>query len=167
MRCFVAAWPDDATRERLARLQASLAAAAPGARPMQPRNFHLTLAFIGDLGDAAARALVPHLAPLHDAQPDWSMDTVDWFPRARVAWAGGNASPGLADATARARASLDAQGVAYDRKPFVPHVTLYRDVRSFDAPRLPQPLAWNTARVALFASARDSDGPLYREVDRG
>jgi len=167
MRCFVAAWPDDGTRERLARLQASLAAAVPGARSMQPRNFHLTLAFIGDLADAAAHALVPHLAALHDAAPDWSMDTVDWFRRARVAWVGGAASAALADVTERARALLDAQGVAYDRKPFVAHVTLFRDVRAFDESSLPQPLPWNTARVALYASARDRDGPVYREVEAG
>lgn len=164
MRCFIAAWPDDATRERLARTQASLAAAARGARPMQPRNFHLTLAFIGELDDAAARALVPHLGALHDAAPVWSMDTAGWFPRARVAWIGGDASTDLAEATARARAVLDAQDIDYDHKPFVPHVTLYRDVRSFDASRLPQPLAWHTAHVALYAGARDRDGPLYRAV---
>lgn len=165
MRCFVAAWPDDDTREGLAQLQAALAAAAPGARPMQPRNFHLTLAFIGELDESAAQALVPHLATLRDAAPDWSMDTVDWFHRARVAWVGGDASPALTAVTARARALLDAQGVPYDRKAFVPHVTLYRDVRSFAAPALPQPLPWQTERVALYAAARDRDGPLYREVE--
>jgi len=171
MRCFVAAWPDDGTRERLARLQASLAAAAPGARPMQPRNFHLTLAFIGNLDDAAAHALALPIDALGEAVPSctWSMETLDWFRRPRVAWIGGDASAALADVTARARALLDALGIAYDRKPFVPHVTLFRDVRSFAVPtlpqRLPQPLPWITARVALYASARDRDGPLYREVE--
>lgn len=165
MRCFIAAWPDDATRARLAQLQAELAAAAPHARPMQPRNFHLTLAFIGELGDAAAQSLLPHLAELHDSAPPWSMDTIDWFRRARVAWVGGKASDALDDVTARSRALLDAHGVPYDRKPFVPHVTLFRDVRAFEGTRSLEPLPWCTARVALYAAARDRDGPVYREVD--
>lgn len=164
MRCFVAAWPDDGTRERLARLQGGLAPAAPGARPMQPRNFHLTLAFIGQFDDAAAQALLPSLAALRDSAPSWSMDTIDWFPRARVAWVGGAASPALLDAAAASRAVLDAHGVDYDRKPFVPHVTLFRDVRVFAAVGRQEALPWRTARVALYASARDRDGPFYREV---
>lgn len=164
MRCFIAAWPDDGTRARLSRLQADLAAAAPRARPMQPRNFHVTLAFIGELGDTAAQSLLPHLAALRDSAPPWSMDTIDWFRRARVAWVGGAASAALDEVTARGRALLDAHGVPYDRKPFVPHVTLFRDVRAFDGARKLEPLPWRTARVALYAASRDRDGPLYREV---
>ncbi len=165
MRCFVAAWPDDGTRAQLARVQDELAAAAPGARPMQPRNFHLTLAFIGEFGDDAARALLPGLATLRDAAPSWSMDTLGWFHRARVAWVGGQASEALADIAARSRALLDACGVSYDRKPFVPHVTLYRNVREFSGARSLKPLAWRTERVALYAAMHDRDGPVYREVD--
>lgn len=166
MRCFIAAWPDDGTRERLSQLQAGLAAAAPHARPMQPRNFHLTLAFIGELEDSAAQALQPHLAKLRDSAPPWSMDTVDWFRRARVAWIGGKASAALDDVTARSRALLDVHDMPYDRKAFVPHVTLFRDVREFNGVRtLLEPLPWRTARVALYAASRDRDGPVYGEVE--
>lgn len=163
MRCFIAAWPDGATRERVTQLQAATAV-PPGARSMQPRNFHLTLAFIGELDEAAAHALAPRAGALPQAGC-WTMDTLGWFRSARVVWLGGAVPPALADIAQRARALLDELRIGYDRKAFVPHVTLFRDVRDFAADgTLPSPVAWNTARVALYASARDTAGPVYREV---
>ncbi len=97
---------------------------------------------------------------------DWTIDTLGSFPRARVAWAGGPLNDRLAACAARARARLDELGVPFDRKAFVPHVTLFRDVRRFEAGGpLPEPIPWNSAHVALYAAQRDSHGPVYRRVD--
>jgi 2'-5' RNA ligase len=164
LRCFVAAWPDEATRERLRHLQSRLVPQLADARKMQPRNLHLTLAFIG--------AIAPHEAGRVAACDaftlpafDWQIGCLGWFARARVLWVGGDASSALASAAARVRAALDDLGVSYDRKPFVPHVTLFRDVRDFTGSGpLETALAWRTAHVALYAADRDARGPLYRRV---
>jgi 2'-5' RNA ligase len=164
MRCFVAAWPDDPTRESMERLLTELRPRVPAARPMQPRNLHLTLAFIGELDAAAATTVVR--AGAIEADPfDWSVDSLGWFPRARVAWAGGPENERLTAAVAAARASLERLAVPFDRKPFVPHVTLFRDVRRFDCSGpLSPPVPWHTAHVALYAAERDERGPVYRRV---
>lgn len=170
MRAFVAAWPDAATRGALARLQQSLAPRLAPARPMQPRNLHLTLAFIGEI-DSSTAAIVA--AAIQVAMPGtiplaWAIDRIGCFERARVVWAGAAATPSLAAASAQVRGCLDRLAVGYDRKPFVPHVTLYRDARRFEvAGPIDQPIAWHTELIALFAAARDDDGPCYRRVVSG
>lgn len=166
MRCFIAAWPDPATRDRLQQLLATLVPSVPAARPVQPRNLHLTLAFIGSLDEAAALHVARAAADLADEIFDWTIETLGWFVDARVAWAGGAATAAMGAVVARARAHLDEIKVGYDRKPFVPHVTLFRNVRRFAASGpLATPLHWRTATVALFASTRDAAGPLYRRVE--
>jgi 2'-5' RNA ligase len=133
---------------------------------MQARNLHLTLAFIGDLDQERAHTLARGCQDLADDVFDWTIDTVGAFPRARVAWAGGPVDRHLADCVARARGRLDQLGLDYNRRPFVPHVTLYRDVRRFEAGGpLDPPVRWATDHVALYAAEHDRDGPLYRRVD--
>ncbi len=165
MRCFIAAWPDDATRRRLQHLIEALAPRVPQARPMQPRNLHLTLAFIGPLDDAAAALVAGASGGLVQDAFEWSIDALGWFARARVAWAGGSSNSQLDAAAARARAQLDDLTIPYDRKPLVPHVTLFRDARRFDCSGpLTPPLAWRTATIALYAASTDAAGPIYRKV---
>ena len=56
--------------------------------------------------------------------------------------------------------------VGYDRKPFVPHVTLLRDVKRFDGPRaIAPPIAWPIREIALYRSGRDETGARYVRVE--
>lgn len=165
MRCFIAAWPTEETRLALERLITALKTRVADGRPMQARNLHLTLAFIGELEPDRAATLARDCDD-HAAEPcDWTIDTLGSFPRARVAWAGGPVNEQLAACAARVRTRLDQYGISFDRKTFVPHVTLFRDVRRFDvAGPLAEPVPWRSAHVALYAAARDADGPVYRRV---
>jgi 2'-5' RNA ligase len=148
-------------------LLATLRAQVPAARPMQARNLHLTLAFIGELDSAAATRLAPSIDDLMLQPLDWTVDCLGWFPRARVAWAGGPTNLVLEASVSAVRAQLDALGVVYDRKAFVAHVTLFRDVRAFACRGpLAEPISWRTEHIALYAAARDERGPVYERAGR-
>lgn len=165
MRCFIAAWPTDETRSTLLGLIIALRSRVANGRAVQARNLHLTLAFIGELEAERAEVLAHDCSDLSDADFGWTVDAVGSFSRARVVWAGGPVDQRLADCVARFRQRLDGLGIVYDRRPFVPHVTLYRNVRGFDAHGpLEPPLRWSTDHVALYAADRDREGPLYRRV---
>ncbi len=165
MRCFIAAWPSDETRLALERLITGLKTHVSDGRAMQARNLHLTLAFIGELEPARAATLALGCDDLSTDPCDWTIDTLGSFPRARVAWAGGPFNQQLAACAARARTFLDERGIPFDRKVFVPHVTLFREVRRFDcAGPLANPVSWRSTHVALYAAARDAGGPVYRRV---
>jgi RNA 2',3'-cyclic 3'-phosphodiesterase len=165
MRCFVAAWPDHATRLSLEGLLVTLHPQVQGGRPMQSRNLHLTLAFIVELPRTAAEQLAHEIDGLSIGPFAWSLNEMGWFPQARVAWVSGASNAALDESVSAVRSRLDQLGVMYDRKAFVAHVTLFRDVRAFacGGPLVPG-LPWQTARVALFAADRDERGPVYLRV---
>mgnify|MGYP001104469974 FL=1 len=122
--------------------------------------------FIGELPDARGAEVAAACAALPPLGCDWALTEIGFFARPRVLWAGGALSDELAAIAASARGLLDRMNVGYDRKPFVPHVTLLRDVKRFDGPRaIAPPIAWPIREVGLFRSGRDEAGARYFRVE--
>jgi len=167
IRCFVALQPDDAAFDRLDRLAREQQARFPAARRMRRENLHLTLAFIGALDADRARQVAATLAAERTAPFDWSLDSVGAFAAARVLWVGGNDAR-LDALAAQSRRLLDDLGVPFDRKPFVAHVTLLRNVpreAARDATgRLEPPIAWHAGAPVLLESRAGADGIRYLPV---
>jgi 2'-5' RNA ligase len=167
IRCFVALHPDAAALERLDQLAREEHARFPAARRMRRENLHLTLAFIGALNAGGARQVAARLAAEPPAPFDWSLDAVGAFAGARVLWVGG-ADAQLDALAARVRAMLDELEVRFDRKPFVAHVTLLRDVprdAAGDAVRrVEPPILWHAVAPVLLESRTDSHGVRYLPV---
>ncbi|MCX8115386.1 MAG: RNA 2',3'-cyclic phosphodiesterase [Burkholderiaceae bacterium] len=166
MRCFVALSPDDAARERLAAGVREQQRRFPRARAMCAENLHLTLAFIGELDAARAAEVTSALDALPFESFVWTLDAVGAFDRARVLWAAGPDCEPLSQLAQRVRSVLDALRVPYDRKPFVAHVTLLRDLTRSDAQRaaapIVPPIAWRAGRPQLLCSVH-SEGRLRYE----
>lgn len=167
-RCFVAVWPDAAAAECLDALAARLHARHGGTRRMRRANLHLTLAFIGDLASNDRQRVANAVAAIEVAPFDWRIDRIGAFDGAQVLWAGSDADANLSALAARVRSTLDALAVRYDRKAFVPHVTLLRNLSRSQAAqaeeRLDPPLSWPVRRAALLQSTATDDGPRYRDV---
>ena len=167
VRCFVALQPDQDALERLDRLAREEHARVPTARRMRRENLHLTLAFIGALDAGRAREVAARLAAGPPAPFDWSLAAVGAFAGARVLWVGG-ADVQLDALAARVRALLDELDVRFDRKPFVAHVTLLRDVprdaARVAARRIEPPIRWHAGAPVLLESRNDSNGVRYLPV---
>jgi 2'-5' RNA ligase len=168
MRCFVALWPDTAARTRLDHLARQLQRRLTHCRRIDARDLHLTLAFIGELDAPRAGALAAQIARLGPQPVRWTLDATGAFDGARVLWAGGPPTPALHDLAVRVRSLLEGDAIAYDRKPFVPHVTLLRGLRRDDAPMaagtIEPPIDWQAEGPVLLHSARDASGSRYAEV---
>lgn len=168
MRCFVALWPDEAARARLAAVVREQQRRFPQARAMPAENLHLTLAFIGELDAARAAKLAAALDALPIESFAWTLDAVGAFERARVLWAAGPPCAPLADLAQRVRTLLDTQRVPYDRKPFVAHVTLLRDLAPADARRaaaaIAPPIVLRAGRPLLMQSVQQHGRQLYERV---
>lgn len=165
-RVFVALWPPDDVRDKLARVVQDVAAQFPAARAMQTRNLHLTLAFVGSLAATRVPEVADAIASVPVAPFDWRMDRIGAFARARVVWAGGDASEPLSDLARRIRALLDRLQVRYDPKPFAAHVTLLRDVAQvpMDPTSIALPIDWHVTRATLVQSVPGEGGPVYRPL---
>jgi len=167
IRCFIALQPDEAARERLDRLAREQHARFPSARPMRRENIHLTLAFIGALDAELAQQVAARLAAEPCAPFDWLLDAAGAFAGARVLWAGGS-DPQLDTLAEHSRRLLDELGVRYDRKPFVAHVTLLRNVPRESARdaarRIEPPILWRAGGAVLLESQADASGVRYVPV---
>ena len=162
VRLFFALWPGD-------DLQAKLAAwakrAAGKGRAMRRENIHLTLAFLG----ATDAALLPELTSLAVpfAPVSLVLDRIGYWKHNRIIWCGAAEEPQALTALVEGlRGWLDAAAIAYDRKPFVSHVTLVRNAPDLESAPAWVPLVWEIADFALVISERIEGRVSYRVLQR-
>jgi len=159
--------PDD-IRDALARLRQPL----PGARWLQPENFHITLRFAGDVSAPVARELDANLANI----------SFDPFPieiaglatfggdEPRTIYAGIKPSDDLEKLARANETAARRAGLKPESRRFIPHITL---ARLQTAPRI-EPIArflqrkgglrlppFTTTRFVLFSSKPGTGGGPY------
>lgn len=163
-RLFFALWPDETTRNALAEAAASLR--LRDGRAVRPENLHLTLQFLGQVDEAAAKALCadpprPAVAPF-----ELQLGDAGWWRGSRVAWlAPLDTPPALERLAAGLGEALAARGFAIETQPFRAHVTVARQCRR--APRVTGgvDVRWKIAEFALVSSVTDPAGARYRVLE--
>ena len=169
MRAFVALELPGAFADEVAALSRQLGAVCEG-RFVSGENHHLTLAFLGEAGEAEARSAMAALdeACAGTGPVQLRATGLGTFGRARDAtlWLGIEKDPELMDLAARVRGELSARGLAYDEKDFLPHVTLARRARVARGALgdLAFPLPDEATRVTLFRSILEPDGARYKPL---
>jgi len=136
-------------------------------RPVPPANFHITLAFLGELPERQLERLCDAVDRLDlPGDRELCLDQVGYWPRPGIFWLGPSAPPTSLSALAGSLARIgQGLGVRRDRRPFVPHVTLYRGCRQPPpAPAEPPQLACRYRGVTLFASRTAHTGVRYEPL---
>ena len=142
-----------------------------GARWIEPENYHITLRFIGDIDDAAARDAEDILAEVRRNGFELRIDGLSSFggrrPRALVALLG--PSPAMMELQAEHERLMRRVGLEPEGRKFTPHVTLarLRDTSSMEVadylsarPMVrSQPFA--VSRFVLFSSRASTGGGPY------
>jgi RNA 2',3'-cyclic 3'-phosphodiesterase len=181
-RTFIALPLPGAVRSKLETLQKTLTPEAAGARWVDRAAFHLTLAFLGDVGDADLNAVCLAVAESVRDHARFSLRArgLGTFPdpsRPRVLWAG---IGGDLDALASVqRAVFEAAAAAGYRPPeerFHPHVTLARlkpgrgPVADLSAivqrHRLWDGGGFAADTIVTYASTTTPEGPAYAPLGR-
>ncbi|KAA0124151.1 RNA 2',3'-cyclic phosphodiesterase [Methylobacterium sp. P1-11] len=150
----------------------------PGARWIEPGDFHVTLRFLGDVEAPVADDVVEALSEMR-ARPALTvtLDGLGLFggDKPRALYASVVAAPALMDLQAEQERLVRRAGLEPERRKFTPHVTLARLRRDATpeatAMYLSQapvfvPLSFDVGRVTLF-SARESTGggPYVAEAE--
>ena len=169
MRAFIALEPSEGFVEDVAAMARVLGAAVEG-RFVARQNYHVTLAFLGDIGEAQAREAMDAMdeACADAVEVPLRPDGLGEFGRASDAtlWMGLAPAPELTSLADRLREALGSRGVPFDDKPFLPHVTLARRAHLPKAslPELAFPLPSAAARITLFRSTLGRDGAQYKPL---
>jgi 2'-5' RNA ligase len=167
-RLFVALPLPDQVREPLAGYLARCAELAPEQRWAPVANLHLTLYFLGWVGEEAMTRLLSGLAEVQAPALKLELGGMGRFGtsvRPRVLWIGVAAGrePLAALATEVARACRRAEVIG-DERPFNPHLTLCRVRHGAPLPALPEPVrlpAWEAGWFTLFQSRPGPRGSVY------
>jgi 2'-5' RNA ligase len=126
VRAFVAAWPDEATRQRLGALELGH---PKNLRLVGPTRWHVTLRFLGDITDDQVERLVEAVQQAAAAQSGPLACRLGpgtaWFSRVRVLQLPAHGLDELAAAVQRATAPIVAERDDGE-PPFNGHLTLAR-----------------------------------------
>ncbi|CDD40314.1 2'-5' RNA ligase [Collinsella sp. CAG:398] len=169
MRAFVALELPETFAGEVSALARQLRPAVAG-RFMRPETYHLTLAFLGEIGEPEAARAVDALDEVCErcGAVRLSADGLGTFGRPHDAtlWLGIALTEELRALAKAVRSGLEERGIAYDRKAFRPHITLARRSRlpQGDLPELVFPDPERAYRVALFKSELSQEGASYKEL---
>jgi len=182
MRLFVAIDLDDAARTAIAdeqkRLTRAFGRADRSLRWVNAEQMHLTLVFIGHVDEARAAALVDTMSGDIGMSPfAMAFAGIGVFPprgAPSVLWLG--VGPGAREAVDLQRTvadRLEKVGVARERRPYHPHLTLARwrvarasDRRVVEANRDEEIARIEVASVTLYQSHLSSTGSTYDVLTR-
>ena len=153
------------------RSLAMLRGGLPGARWIDPENYHLTLRFIGDINDGLAREIAFMLGNVNRLSFELRLDGLTSFggrrPRAVVAVAARTQQ--LFELQAEHERLMQRVGLEPEGRKYTPHVTLARlrdasshDVADYLATRHPfRPGPFRVSRFVLYSSRASVGGGPY------
>ena len=160
MRLFIAINLSDEMKGALLDLQNKLYDRGVRGRYTTEENLHLTLAFIGEFPDAE---------PVLDAMSEvffqpfgLALDGMGRF--GDLWWAGMKESVPLTAVVRRIRRALAEHEIPFDRKRFLPHITLIRKASGEMPGAHPKPAAMTVETVSLMRSDRGRNGMIYTEL---
>ena len=136
-------------------------------RPVPPGNFHVTLAFVGEIDEGPLERLCGAVDGWAEAaQPgagSLRLDRVGYWPRPAIFWLGSSAVPESLSALALALQKRSvAAGARRDAHDWVPHVTLFRRCRQPPPAPLETPdIVLDYRHITLFESQSGREGVRY------
>jgi 2'-5' RNA ligase len=155
----------------IAESLATLRGGLPGARWIDPEDYHVTLRFIGDVDDTLAREVALLLGKVSRPSLELRLDGLSSFggrrPRAVIATLA--QTPALMELQAEHERLMQRAGLEPEGRKFTPHVTLARlrdsssrQVADYLATRpFLAPLSFRVARFVLFSARASVGGGPY------
>jgi len=138
----------------------------PVGQPVPPANFHITLAFMGELPDDSLERLCLAVGSWLPASGvgggELQLDCTGYWPRPGIYWLGPEVWPEtLSRLATKLRHLATGSGAKRDRNPFRPHVTLFRNCSAAPAVSSPQ-IVLPYQHFTLYLSRQGKSGVSYQ-----
>jgi 2'-5' RNA ligase len=171
VRLFFALWPDAETRARIARV-ADAVRVIGGARPVARENYHVTLAFVGEVPQSELAVLQQIGGGQHATGCTITLDAYEYWPDSQVVVAVARQIPAvLLELWNRLHAELALRNAALNFRRLRPppplrlHVTLARKVVQAPVLQAMSPFHWNARSFSLVRSDTGRAHSVYTVVD--
>jgi len=160
-RLFFALWPSPEQRRRL---QAGIDHALAGVRgkPVDRRNWHLTLVFIGSFPELRITELTSAVQDLDPGELTLRFDSLAYWKKPRIACLEARSMPpGLGELVTSLKRTMIPFGYAPETREYRPHITVARKVRPFADVRLARPVDLTWTDFELVESVSVPGGVRY------
>ncbi|MGH8743653.1 MAG: RNA 2',3'-cyclic phosphodiesterase [Burkholderiales bacterium] len=165
-RVFFAQWPNDAVRGAFSEWAKLLGQSSRG-RLTRPGNLHLTLVFLGDIPLSRLGELDSVGAGVSGKSFHLDFTAPGYWRHNRIVWAAPVAiPPPLSELAQTLEAASQAADFRFDRRPYLPHVTLLRDVRREPDASLLREINWQVNAFVLVRSRPGEPGTGYEVIGR-
>lgn len=140
------------------------------ARPVPPANFHITLAFVGELPESRMERLClsveNQLAGETIPGATLTLNRTGYWHKSGIYWLGPDTWPGQLSVLARKLQGLSGiVGGKRDKRTFTPHVTLFRACPDAPAaPALMPAITLSYQHFTLFQSRKGKNGVSYHPL---
>ena len=165
-RLFYALWPDHRQRDRLRDFISPVSKLVEG-RAIDRRNWHVTLAFIGDFAERRIPELQERVGLIRMEPFRLTFDRLEFWARPRVAsLAAATVPPELQKLVEMLNLALADLGIRTEDRTYRPHITVARNARPFETQRLAQRAVTEWSRFELIESVPEPGGVSYHVVDQ-
>ncbi len=144
----------------------------PAGRPVPAANFHITLAFVGEIAPGPLERLCQAVDDaLQRARPEGGelvLDCAGYWPRPGIYWLGPGTWPeSLSQLATKLRQLATVAGARRDRSPFQPHISLLRNCSTAPAAPVSQSAICMAYRdFTLFESRQGKTGVSYHPMQQ-
>jgi 2'-5' RNA ligase len=174
IRLFIAINCDDETKKLILSVQEKIRVQSLKGNFSRPENIHLTLVFLGETPEDQVPAICPAIKealrpPVASFSLTFSQTGCFTHSKKELWWIGaGHSDPSLGtlkNLRQRITGGLSAAGVAFDDRPFNPHITLGREIKH-NAPIVidRQKIIFPVNRISLMKSERSGGVLVYTEI---
>ena len=161
MRFFFALWPDEDINRQLTELAGRLNLERRGRR-VDPKNYHMTLVFVGEVPATKLAVLQQIGRSLRVPRFTLNCDAIEFWQDSKVVvTVVRTPPPGLLDLCSRLSAALELPPPKSPR----PHVTLARKVVQAPVLQAMLPMEWWTTTFSLIRSDTGGAESAYTVVD--
>jgi 2'-5' RNA ligase len=160
MRLFFALWPNADAARQLTEIARELRLES-GSRRVNPKNYHVTLAFVGEVPATKLAVLQQIGRSLRAPRFTFNCDSIEFWQGSQVVVAAvGAPPPGLLEL---GRKLIDA--LQLPKEPLRAHVTLARKVTQAPVLQAMSPVAWQAMSFSLIRSDTSGVESAYTVLD--
>ncbi|TAK63691.1 RNA 2',3'-cyclic phosphodiesterase [Methylobacter sp.] len=164
-RLFFALWPDDQTRQVLARLSQSIT--AKGFKWIQPYNLHVTLVFLGQVNKNVELSIKQSIDGITAQLFELTFDSLSYWSKPKILCL--TCQQPVPEAASMLVAGLETAaancGLQTDTRPYTPHITLARHARYLPDVKI-EPIIWRADSFCLVESCSEPDGVCYKVIQQ-